>query len=260
MWCAVVWRLTVTTLSIGLFFGMLICLEVGHRFGRGVAAQNAKAHRGLGPLEAAIFALLGLLLGFAFADALSRFDDRRQLIIQEAKAISTAYLRLDLLATDQEPIRHLFREYLDARIRVYEDVADEVRKTRIAEAAGLQRRIWVRAVIAGRADPTENTGQVVLPAINEMIEVTMARTLALRTRIAPLILTLLCVVALLSALMAGYAMSARPRRSLPHMVSYAACVALTIYAVLDLDNPRRGFIHLVSADTLLEELRTSIHE
>jgi hypothetical protein len=118
----------------------------------------------------------------------------------------------------------------------------------------------VRAVIAGRADPTENTGQVVLPAINEMIEVTMARTLALRTRMAALILTLLCAVALLSALMAGYAMSARPRCSLPHMVSYAACVALTIYAVLDLDNPRRGFIHLVSADTLLEELRTSIHE
>jgi hypothetical protein len=68
------------------------------------------------------------------------------------------------------------------------------------------------------------------------------------------------VVALLSALMAGYTMSTRPRRSILHVVSYAACVALTVYTVLDLDNPRKGFIHLAPAETLLEDLRKSIDE
>jgi hypothetical protein len=250
----------VATLSIGLFFGMLICLEVGHRIGRLASARDARAHKGLAPVEAAIFALLGLLLGFAFAEAISRFDNRRQLIIQEANAITSAYFRLDLLVSDQESIRRLFREYLDTRIRVYDDISDDERESRIAEAAALQRRIWERAVMAGRADPTENTGQVVLPAINEMIDVTTARTLALRTRLATLILVLLCIVALLSALIAGYTMGTRPRRSVLHMVSYAACVALTVYTVLDLDNPRRGLIRLAPAEALLEDLRNSIHD
>ena len=250
----------VTVLSVGLFFAMIACLELGNRLGHRAMAVDPEAHRGIGPLEAAIFALLGLLLGFAFAGAMSRYDERRQLVIREANAINNAYLRLDLLVSHQQATRHLFREYLDARIRIYEDVPQEVQDRWIAEAAGLQRRIWALAVMAWRADPTENTGQVVLPAINEMIDVTTARTLALRTRTPTLILALLYIVALLSAVMAGYATSRRRRRrSIPHMVAYAACVAITLYAVLDLDNPREGFIHLASAEALLEDLRHSIH-
>ena len=250
----------VTAISIGLFVAMLACLELGRRLGRRVVAVDTQAHRGVGPVEAAIFALLGLLLGFAFAGAMSRFDTRRQLVIREVNAINTAYLRLDLLVSDQPAMRHLFREYLDARIRVYENIPQELLDRRIAEATELQRRIWAGAVMAWRADPTENTGQVVLPAINEMIDVTTARTLALRTRMPTLILTLLCIIALLSGVMAGYSMSSRRRRNLPHMIAYAACVAITVYAVLDLDNPREGLIRLASAEDLLEDLRASIQE
>ena len=247
-------------LSIGLFVAIVACLELGRRLGRLIIAVDPQAHRGVGAVEAAVFALLGLLLGFAFAGAMSRFDTRRQLVIREANAINTAYLRVDLLVSNQQAMRHLFREYLDARIRVYEDIPQDLRVRRIAEAAQLQRRIWALAVMAGRDDPTENTGQVVLPAINDMIDVTTARTLALRTRMPTLILTLLCGIALLSGVMAGYSMSSRQRRSLPHMLSYAACVAFTVYAVLDLDNPREGLIRLESAENLLEDLRASIRE
>ena len=246
-------------LSIGLFVAMVASLELGRRRGRRVIAADREAYTGVGTLEAAIFALLGLLLGFAFAGAVSRFDNRRQLAVEEANAISTAYLRLDLLVSHQPVVRQLFRKYLDARIRVYEDVTPDVRDRRIAEAARLQRGIWTQAVLAGRADPTENTGQVVLPAINQMIDVTAARTLALRTRMPTLILMLLCVVALLSAVIAGYS-SSKYRRSVPHMLAYAACVAITMYALLDLDNPREGFIRLASAEALLEELRGSIRD
>ena len=70
-------------------------------------------------MEAAVFALLGLLLGFSFAGGTSRLDARRQLIVQEANAIGTAYLRLNLLpSTEQPEMRRLFREYVDARLHV----------------------------------------------------------------------------------------------------------------------------------------------
>jgi len=52
---------------------------------------------GIGAMEGAVFALLGLL-GFSYSGATSRLEARRNLIVQEANAIGTAYLRIDLAA------------------------------------------------------------------------------------------------------------------------------------------------------------------
>jgi hypothetical protein len=72
-------------LSMGIFVGLVACLEVGYRIGRRSSQQHPElAHEGIGVIEAAVFALLGLLLGFSFAGGTSRLDSRRQLIVQEA--------------------------------------------------------------------------------------------------------------------------------------------------------------------------------
>ena len=89
-------------IAIGLFVGMAVCLEVGYRLGNYASRKTETAHEGTGTIEAAIFALLGLLLGFTFANGMSHLDQRRQLIVQEANAIGTAYLRLDLLPADRQ--------------------------------------------------------------------------------------------------------------------------------------------------------------
>src|SRR3954451_15652480 len=95
-------------LSAGLLVGMAACLEGGYRLGR--RRISAERYRNLGTVENAIFALLGLLLGFAFAGATTRFEARRNQIVTEANAISTAYLRLDLVSpSDQPELRRLFR-------------------------------------------------------------------------------------------------------------------------------------------------------
>ncbi len=105
---------------------MVACFEVGYRFGRRATERHpGLTHVGLGPIEAAVFALLGLLLGFSFAGGTTRLDARRQQIAQEANAIGAAYLRLDLLPAAYQPaMRQLFREYVDARLRVYERLPD----------------------------------------------------------------------------------------------------------------------------------------
>jgi len=97
-----------------------------------------------------------------------------------------------------------------------------------------------------------------LPALNEMIDVTTSRTVALYTRVPSLIFGLLVAVALLSGLVAGYAMAKRQSRSWLHMVVYSLVIAITIYAVLDLDDPRSGLIRLDAADNALYQLRDSI--
>ena len=247
--------------SSGLFVGMLLCLEGGYRLGHRHSRMDSKPHEGIGAIEAAIFALLGLLLGFAFAGATARFDARRQLIVQEANAIGTAYLLLDVTpASEQLDLRRLFRDYLEARLRVYGDLRElDVAKKQITRAAGVQQKIWERAVVASRLDPTQNTTRLVLPAITAMMDVTTARTVALQTRLPALVLCLLVVMALLSALLAGYAMAKRHIRSLLHIVLCAASVSITVYAVLDLDDPRSGLIRLDAAERVLGQLHDSIH-
>lgn len=248
--------------STGLFFGIFICLEVGYRIGRRSLAKNPeRAHEGIGAIEAAVFALLGLLLGFSFAGGTSRLDAKRQLIIQEGNAISTAYLRLDVLPiNDQREIRGLFRDYLDARIRVYEKLPNlDAAEQEIARVAELQKEIWSRTVASSRNDPTQNAARLLLPAINEMFDVTTARTIAMYIQLPHMIFVLLTGVALISGLLAGYAMAKRRSRSSLHMVLYAAVIAVTVYAVLDLEYPRFGLIRLDMADRALLQLRDSIH-
>jgi hypothetical protein len=253
-------------LAAWLCFGLVVCLEVGYRVGRRALGTGDQAHEGVGAIEASVFALLGLLLGFSVAGGASRLETRRALIVQEANAIGTAYLRVDLLPEDAQPqLRRAFREYLDARLQVFEKLNlrnSEAAEREMENVAILQRSIWSLAVIAtrGEGEVKHTAARLLLPAVNDMIDVTTARTVARFTRLPGLILGMLVSVALLSALLAGYAMAKRRRRSWLHGLVYALSVGVTVYAVLDLDNPRAGFIRLDMAENALTQLRDSIQE
>jgi uncharacterized protein YneF (UPF0154 family) len=245
-------------LSLGALAGMLICLEIGYRLARKQLTETSQD--GVGAMEAAVFALLGLLLAFSFSGGTSRLETRRQLIIEEANAIGTAYLRVDLLAAEEQPeMRRLFKEYLDARMAVYQQLPDLAAAERqIALAEGIQARLWTKAVAASRASGTPVIAQLLLPALNQMFDVTTARRVVLYTHLPALILVLLLSVAMLSGLLAGYAMAKRGARSWLHMLAYAGAVSVTIYAIIDLDYPRTGWIRLDAADSALVKLRDSI--
>jgi hypothetical protein len=101
-----------------LFVGMLLFLEVGRRLGMRLKDDSSAAAEGIGAVDGAVFAVLGLLIAFTFSGATTRFDSRRQLIVGETNNIGTAYLRLDVLPADAQPaLREGFRRYLDARDR-----------------------------------------------------------------------------------------------------------------------------------------------
>jgi hypothetical protein len=223
--------------SIALIVGMLVCLEVGYRIGCYAKRRTESSHEGTGTIEAAVFALLGLLLGFTFANGISHLDQRRELIVREAT----------------------FREYLDTRLRVYERLPNlSSADQELTRAAQLQQDMWAKTVAAERNDPSQHVARVLLPALNDMIDVTTSRTIALHTHLPSLIFGLSISVALLSGLLAGYDMAKRQGRSWLHVVLYAGVIALTIYTVLDLDNPRAGLIRLDAADNALIQLRDSI--
>src|SRR5580698_3177293 len=133
-------------ITVCLIVLVLGCIEIGRRIR--LLDKDGKTSAGLGVIDGAVFGLLGLLLAFAFAGADSRFQARRQLIVQETNAIGTAYLRVDLLPDAAQPqIRQDFRDYVDKRIAFYKDLTDnpEQSKAEFAEANALQQKIWTES-------------------------------------------------------------------------------------------------------------------
>ncbi len=241
----------------GLFLTMLALLEVGRRIGmRRMAGETERERVGLITVETAIYAVLGLLVAFTFSGAASRFEARRALVVQEANAIGTAYLRLDLLPAAAQPaLREKFRRYTEARFAAYRALPDlDAAKAQMAKAVALQREIWSGAVAALREAPP-NATLLLLPALNEMIDITTTREIAAMTHTPSIILGALAMLALFCSVLAGYGLAGgRPFSMALHMVGFALVLTATIYVILDLDHPRVGLIRVEFADQALTDV------
>ncbi|HWN07492.1 MAG TPA: hypothetical protein VNO53_10055 [Steroidobacteraceae bacterium] len=241
---------------------MLLASELGRRLGTAQIARHPEGlAKGIGAAEAAVFGLLGLLLAFSFSGAASRFEDRRHLITAEANAIGTAYLRLDLLSPDAQPeMKELFRQYVDARLETYHNTADVAATVAsLAKDTALQSRIWKRA-IAETTQPDMPTppAMLLLPALNEMIDITTARVMATRNHPPLVVFIMLAALAIVGALLVGYGTSINKQRSWLHTLAFAIILAMTTYVIIDLEFPRLGLIRVDLADQVLSDLRASM--
>ncbi len=249
-------------ITISLFFGMLILLEIGRRIGNDRLTQDPDGARaGIGTINGAVFALLGLLMAFTFSSAVSRFDIRRNLVIEETNAIGTAYLRLDLLMADAQPaLRDLFRHYVDTRLEVYRRLPDvAAAKKELAESTQLQGAIWNRAVAAAHLEGTPTSAaMLLLPALNQMIDITATRTIIGQIHPPLIIYVMLFGLALAGALLAGYEMAGGQSRNWLHMISFSAVMAVAIYVIIDIEYPRLGLIQVSAFDQAMVELRQSM--
>jgi hypothetical protein len=248
--------------AASLFVALLIALEIGRRWGLRRAEAGAEPSRaGLGTVEGAVFALFGLLLAFTFHGAASRFDVRRALIVEEANAIGTAYLRLDMLPAAAQPaLRQLFRTYVDSRLEIYRRLPDlEAAMAELARSKDLQSEIWRNAIAALRSEGSHPGGPaVVLPALNQMIDVTTKRTMAARTHPPWIVYILLFGLGVACALLAGHGMAGARRRSWMHIAGFTVIVVVTIYVTLDLEYPRMGLFRVDAFDQVLVEVRQSM--
>ena len=244
-------------LIVGLFAGMLLCLTIGQRLGRRDQAQETEAARArLTAVETAIFGLMGLMIAFTFSGAAQRYELRRQLIVDEANAIGTAYMRLDLLpASRQGALREKYRRYLEARIAVYRVLPDiKTANAQAAVAAAIQQEIWAGTLAALSEAPPQAT-IVVVPALNQMIDVTTSRAIAAHTHTPGVVLAMLIGLGLVCSLLAGYVIAgSQTRLARLYLLAFAIVMTATIYVIFDLDYPRFGLIRLDFADQGLLDL------
>jgi len=248
-------------LATGILVGMVATLEAGRRIGtRRLARDPDGAQTGLGVVEGAVFSLLGLLIAFTFAGAATRFDTRRQLIVEEANTIGTAYQRIDLLPDQAQPVlRDLFRQYMDSRLETYRKLPDiEAARAELARSRRLQDEIWTYAIKACRDSGSQPAHMVLLPALNPMFDIATTRIEAMNIHPPPIIFAMIGVLALIAALLAGHGMAGSRATSSVHTVAFAAVIALTVYVIIDLEYPRFGLINVHGSDRVLVELRESL--
>jgi hypothetical protein len=242
-----------------IFVGMLLCMEIGRRWGRR-SSSDQSGKEGLSVIEGAIFALLGLLVAFTFSGAASRFESRRHMIIEEANDIGTAYLRIDLLPTDAQPeIRELFKRYVDSRIETYKNTSgDGTALQYLAKSQELQNEIWLKSVAAAGRSPNTSASMLMLPALNAMIDITTTRYAATENHPPLVIFAMLGGIALASSMMAGYEMASAKQRSWLHIVGYAVILSVSVYVILDLEYPRMGLIRVDAFDHYIVDVRNSM--
>ncbi len=248
--------LTVEMVCASLFVGMSLLSIFCYRLGRRRLKKDDTTPEVSGAIIGAVYALLGLLIAFTFSGAYSRFDARRQLIVHEANAIGTAYLRLDLLPSPaQSSLQRNFREYAASRAALYEKLTDiKAARSELTRTNALEQAIWAQAVASSAGPEYQSARILLLPALNEMFDLVTTRTVAIQTHPPKLIFVILFAIALACAGLTGYRSSSSENPGLSYNIIMAAITACVLYLILDIEYPRYGLIRLDTINHVLIEL------
>jgi hypothetical protein len=216
-------------------------VELGWQIG---TRTLGRAPGNVSTLESAMLGLLALIIGFSFAMALSRFEARRDAVLNEANAIGTTALRARLLP---DPYRtetlRLLRQYIQIRLDIVQrGQALTDSKAAIDRSNSVQNELWIQVkALAVKDNGMVPTG-LFIQALNEMIDDQAKRLAALRNRIPNIVLLGLFGFAAVVGGFAGYASGLDTKRSRLPVHIMGLLVATVILLIFDLDRPSSGFI------------------
>jgi hypothetical protein len=220
----------------------LLVYELGFRGGRWWQDKTPEETEGpTGMLVGSILALMAFLLAVTMGMASDRFDARRGLVMQEANAIGTTYLRagyLDEPASSE--IRTLLREYVPNRIS-----SDDPARVAagIARSEELHAELWVLAEEVAQTTDRGDVTALFIESLNEVIDVHAMRvTAGIYARVPETVLAVLVLGSILSIGMVGYNAGLTGRRSLISAAVLIVALGVVLVLVVDLDRPQNGFI------------------
>ena len=247
-------------IAAAFFVSSLFLLNYGRHLGLRYLKQDTGNMAGLTTVEGAVFALMGLLLAFTISGALQRFDDRRQLVIQEANAASTAHDRLALFEGDVgRDLQNKVKDYVRARIDLYRMPHDYslLKRTEFFaqeqedKILSLKNRLWNAAVGAcPKSNFSPACGQA-LPTLANVFEVARLRLGAAEKHPPQVVYIMLFGLGLGGSLLAGFGMAAAKSRSWIHMLLFAATLTVALYTLTDMEYPRLGLIRIENFDHFL---------
>jgi len=203
----------------------------------------------------AMLTLLGLLIGFAFSMAVTRYDQRKNYEEAEANAIGTEYVRADLLPTqDAALVRELLKKYLDQRILFYTTREQQTLSRVNTDTADLQNQLWSAVRSTASTQPTPITALAV-SGMNDVLNSQGYTQAAWWNRIPTAAWVLMTVIAVCCNMLLGYSAHHTERRL---SLVLPIAVALSFLLISDIDSPRGGNIRVAPQNllSLAQSLRT----
>ncbi len=234
--------MSIVAIELGFALGLVLLLATAFAMGRRLGKRHPDEHPQLGVVQGATLGVMGLLLGFSFSGAMSRFAAREELIVRQANALSTLYLRTQLSPSHGESMRTTLREYAD----VMAGTLDAGRQREVDAAqerlAKLEQMLWQDAQAWAQQQPA--MAMLIVPAVNELMDVRAARVAAGKRHLPTLIMLTLLTCASLSVGTIGYGMAGGRKSLVPPALALVGLMAAVLWVVLDLDYPRYGLIRI----------------
>jgi hypothetical protein len=236
------------TFPIWITASMIAALLIGAcELGYRVARRRSGAEKAdEGHVLSAMLALLGLLVGFTFSISVSRHELRRTLVVDEANAIGTEYLRSQLLpAPYRTRLADMLRRYTDARLALAaagEDAAGIARANAVADS--LQQEMWATTVEVEPLVQPPALSSLIAGGMNAVIDVAASRRAALEARLPTIAFISLILYSAVAAIMLGFVSGSGRHRSRFGAIVLLLLLSLSLGLILDLDRPGRGGINV----------------
>jgi hypothetical protein len=233
--------MTELLIAIVLIAGLVAAHEIGFLLGSRTRSSDDPLDRQVALIRTATGTLVAFLVGFAFSGAASRFVDRGDIVVREANALGTAYLRADTIAEPQRAeLKAALKEYTADRVVLLSRSGRDRIEPLLAKASGFHERMW-RSAIAATQDNAPLMA-VVLPPINEVIDLHSVHLAMARRHLPSPIMALLLGAAAINLGIVGFGNGRVGRRfSLLDSV-YGFVLAIALWMTIDLDYPGIGLI------------------
>lgn len=232
-------------LVFAVTFGALwLAGQIGVAFRRRRPEMTESEHDDFGLILAATLTLLGLIIGFTFTMAISRYDQRKNYEEAEANAIGTEYVRADLLPDENaEKVRQLLKDYTNERISFYETRREKELQQVNARTARLQEQLWevVKTPALQQPSPIQ---ALAVAGMNDVLNSQGYTQAAWWNRIPAPAWALMGVIALCCNAMIGYYVH-RANRHWVRLIVMPLVVAVSFFLISDIDSPRTGVIEVV---------------
>jgi hypothetical protein len=224
---------------------MLATTEVGFRLGRKFEGSSPdKIRSQTSTVQAAILGVLALLLGFTMSMAVSRFEIRKQLVLDEANAIGTSCLRSQLMPAPEGPkIASLLRQYINIRVQYGTAGNDLARLESLrTQTARLQTELWSRATTYAQQEPNPVKAGLLLQSLNQAFDLEEARWTAFQNHVPESVIYVNALVGLLATSLVGYSFGVNGSRNIFSVCVLALAITMVLAVIIDLDRPRSAFM------------------
>jgi hypothetical protein len=246
-------------LGLGYLVFLLIVCEIGIAAGRRPRARERISDQAsLGMVQAGMLGLLGLLLAFTYAQAADRYQLRKRLLVQEANAIGTFWLRTDFLpAPERAEDRRLLARYVDLRVAEEGGVLDpKALQARFREAEAIHTELWTVTTRPLATRPPTVLDSLLISSLNELIDLHTSRLAAYEERVPGAVLGLVALVSALGLFLVGFSFGLADQRAPIFVLVLTVAVVAVTMTVVDLDRSHRGLIR--TSQTALRQLQRTM--